>query len=166
MTATLCIPLDADHLEAVRALRVRLGAPEDAPPQRPHVSLLVVIGEYDLRALADVPARLASPLDVCHVLARDLGVFVDGASSPVIHVPVVRSPALSRLHQSAFDAVVELGCTIEGRSHPDRWMPHITLWRDTLTPELLGAALVRYASGPSVAWRLRVDRLAWLDDAG
>ena len=166
MTATFAIPLDAAHVDAAGCLRDRLGAPRDAPPAIFHVSLLVVLKPQDDGALSDAADRVAARLPAFSVRARDLGVFLDGEASPVLHVPVVRSSALARLHRLLFDELADRGFEIEGRSHPDAWIPHVTIWRDGLTPDLLGAAIRRYASGEPVAWNMRASRLGCLDERG
>jgi 2'-5' RNA ligase len=166
MTATLAIPLDAAHVDAVQHLRRRLGIGLDAKPVLPHVSLLVISDFEDLRGVRAGVHAVAERFAPFAIRAGDIGIFLDGDGTPVLHVPVARSSLLSRLHRSAYDAATDRGAAVDGHSRPDFWMPHITIWSGDTTPEALGRAIAEYAAGPPISWSVPASALAWLDETG
>lgn len=160
---TVGIPLDHDHVAAVRCLQRRLGVPSTDRSPRPHITLVVVLEAPDRVCLdAAVQAVAARTLGFT-VRARGLGVFHDGGGGPVLHVPVVRTPELARLHQDVHDSVTAVGGVVEGRSAPASWSPHITLWDRSLTADRLACAVADLVAAPPIAWSVPVTSLVTMD---
>jgi 2'-5' RNA ligase len=163
---TVGMLLDDDHAEAVRRVRQRLGAPATRDPVIPHLSLAVLLDvppeqQMDL-ALHSVAAR-TPPLTV---RARGFGVFHGGAGDLVLHVPVVRTDALARIHGDVLDALSGIGAVSDGHYTAPSWFPHITIWDRSLTSTALGRAAALLADGPALAWTLTLTDLARLSSGG
>jgi 2'-5' RNA ligase len=60
-----------------------------------------------------------------------LGMFLK--PMPVIYTPVIRSPELTELHRTLWEAVSSLGGHMYGLYSPERWIPHMTLAQFDLT---------------------------------
>lgn len=104
----------------------------------PHVTLLGCDG-------LDRPSLQAVLEDFSHRLApfslrtAGLGVFL--RPKPVLHAPVIRTPALSRLHLRLWEEVGRLGGDRYDLYSPERWLPHLSLAVGDLTPDNLLEAL-------------------------
>lgn len=160
---TVGVALDRDHVDAVRCLQRRLGVPATERSSPPHITLVVVLEAPDRATVDAAVAAVAARTPAFTVRARGLGVFHDGGGGPVLHVPVVRTPELARLHQDVHDAVVAAGGVVEGRSAPASWSPHITLWDRGLTADRLACAVADLVSAPPIAWTVPVASLVTMD---
>ena len=89
--------------------------------------LVEALGDF-AHGTAPVPVRSAS-----------LGLFMKPA--PVLHLAVVRSPALSALHRRLWDLVEAYAAEMHGLYRPELWVPHITLAQGDLSPDLIPRAM-------------------------
>lgn len=73
--------------------------------------------------------------------SASLGLFLKPA--PVLHLAVVRSPELERMHRQLWDLVETCAAEMHALYRPDLWVPHITLAQGDLEPEHVPEALRR-----------------------
>ncbi len=78
---------------------------------------------------------------------------------------MVRTDALSRLHEALWAEIAPLGTGVSQYYEPERWLPHITLAHGDLTPSGLGSVLSHLAAW-DFSWEVRVDNLAIIHDIG
>ncbi|HEX6385194.1 MAG TPA: 2'-5' RNA ligase family protein, partial [Anaerolineae bacterium] len=120
--------LDEAHYERVEALWADLkrefGVGNANVVHYPHFSYHVA-GDYDLDRLAAALEAIARETAAFTVKASGLGIFT--GPEPVLYVPVVRSAALTALHQRVWTAVEHASRDSIAYYAPDLWLPHITL---------------------------------------
>jgi 2'-5' RNA ligase len=159
----LVIPLTGDHQASVGAL-TELAAGRAALPQldgrpRPHVTILAYSGLLRAHALT-VVQRVVASVAPFTMHAHGYGLFVgDDPGELSLHVPVVRTAALERLHADLSTAIAQAGACVAGWTWPGEWSPHITLLDRGLDPDLLAAAVRRLAQHHHPSWRIRVDHI-------
>ena len=76
------------------------------------------------------------------------GIGLFPGESPVLYLPVVKSPRLMALHRSIWDQILPYSQEANTFYAPNRWVPHITLAMRDLTTENLPCALASVASEP------------------
>jgi 2'-5' RNA ligase len=154
-------PLDHDHAHAVAQLAHDLAAElgldcDEAVPRRPHVTVVSYEGIEPTRA-APVVAREVAALAPFTVRAHGYGVFAGDCDTDLsLHVMVVRSADLDRLHGRVHRALGEAGARVAGTTAPSAWTPHITLLDRGLTPRLLGDAVEILTRRPHRSWTIPV----------
>ncbi|MGB8511166.1 MAG: 2'-5' RNA ligase family protein [Pyrinomonadaceae bacterium] len=129
----------------------------------PHFSYQVG-EEYDVcgveRSLQDLAAR-TRPF---RIRTAGLGIFT--VASPVLYVPIVRSPALSNLHEEIWQAVAPSRPSAVTRYYnPEMWMPHITLAHGDIEQDKV-AEIVRLLAARSFHWEMTVNNLSMIYDTG
>lgn len=122
----------------------------------PHFSYHVA-QEYDLDQLEAALRSYARNCKPFTVRTAGLGIFT--GPSPVLYVPVVRSPQLNEFHQRVWPLCARAGTGGQVYYEPDEWVPHITLGYGDLTPANLPAVLERLGQR-SFAWEIPVTNLA------
>ncbi|HET9442927.1 MAG TPA: 2'-5' RNA ligase family protein [Acidimicrobiales bacterium] len=162
---TLGVPLDRDHVAAAAEAAAHAGLAPPSTAACPHVTLLVLLELPPGPGVDDAVGRVAARTAPFAVRARNLGVFDDGAGGLVLHVPVVRSEPLARLHHDLYAALTAAGATVDGYHAPDSWFPHVTLG-DRLGPADLVAAVAALAARPAITWTLPVTELVRMDPSG
>jgi 2'-5' RNA ligase len=158
-------PLDRDHARVVTELAVDLAAAlaidrEAAVPAHPHITLASYTDlTVDDATVALAPAVVATAPFV--VRAHGYGIFTGGDDVDLsLHVMVVRTPALDRLHHAVCAALAGAGAEVCGTSDPAVWTPHVTLLDRGLTPHLLGRAVEVLAGRPHRTWSITVGSVA------
>jgi 2'-5' RNA ligase len=159
--------LDDRHYALVEALWEELGQKFDVRGMYvvtyPHFSFQVA-ARYDDEACERVLRELAARTRPFRVRTAGLGVFT--VASPILYIPVIRSPALSALHAEVWRGISQ---TVPGAvAHyysPEEWVPHITLAHGDIDPDKL-AAIVRVLSQRNFHWELTVNNLAVIYDTG
>ena len=156
--------LDPDHAQVVTEVAEGLAADlgigaELAVPRRPHITIASYDGvEASVAAAALAPA--AGELTPFVVRAHGYGVFAGDADSDLsLHVMVVRTWALDRLHGLVHDALGRIGADVAGTTGPAAWTPHITLLDRGLTPRLLGRSVELLTCRPHRSWSVPIDAL-------
>lgn len=98
----------------------------------PHVTLLGCEGieHPKIQGILEEFCDRTAPLEL-----RSIGLGIFLRPSPVIYAPIIRSPALSEVHQSLWNAVGGLGGSRFGLYAPDQWIPHLTLAQFDLDAE-------------------------------
>lgn len=128
----------------------------------PHVSYQVA-RDYDLDVLQEVVAKVAAGARPLRIQTAGLGLFT--GASPVLYVPIVRSPELTRFQVAVWSAASVAAEKLDQDYHPGSWVPHVTLVAGDATPANVGAA-VELLSGRDLAWDLELDNLAIVKGAG
>lgn len=108
--------------------------------------------------LRDV-ARRTSPF---RVKTNGLGIFTGAA--PVLYIPVIRTAALTDLHQQLWHPLSDISGNAQLYYHPDNWRPHITLTHRDVDHDLL-PQVIRLLSERLFLWEIVVDNLALLDNS-
>lgn len=157
-------PLDPDHVAAAGRLSTDLAASLSMDPACATSGLHITLVSYrDLApaAAGRAVAQVAGTVGPLTVRAHGYGVFTgDGHSDLSLHVVVVRSTALDRLHARVHSALSDAGATMDGLTRPDVWTPHITLLDRQLDPVLLGRAVELLARRPHRSWSVPIGSLA------
>ncbi len=129
----------------------------------PHLSFQVS-QEYDVTAVEKRLQELAKTTRPFKIHTAGLGVF--NVASPVLYVPVVRSPELSHLHQQIWETVTHANpCAVTRYYSPEMWMPHITLAHGDINQDKL-AEIMRVLCGSSFHWEMTVNNLSMIYDTG
>ncbi|MDQ3687866.1 MAG: 2'-5' RNA ligase family protein [Acidobacteriota bacterium] len=128
----------------------------------PHFSYQVA-GGYDVEAVGDYLQELTQNMRPFQIRTAGLGVFT--LSKPVLYIPIVRSPELSRLHQQLWNDLTKKATDAAGYYDPEMWMPHITLAHGDIDRDKL-ADIVRAMSGCNFHWEATVNNLSLIYDTG
>jgi 2'-5' RNA ligase len=158
--------LDEPHTRRVEALWAELkeefGAQKVFVTPFPHFSYQVAKA-YDLEQLSRLMEQIVCDLAPFRVRTTGLGLFTH--PSPVLYLPVVRSPKLSELHSEVFRAGSRAGSGVQSYYAPDRWMPHVTLGHGDLNAENLARILPAFHRR-DFNWDIVIDNLALIYDTG
>lgn len=141
--AAIAAPLDDATSEWVSelwdSLRLEVGLEHAARiSPLPHFSFHCA-RDFDLDVLSDVVRKVAAAARPLRLRTAGLGVFTGPA--PVIYVPVVRTPELTRLQLALWSGAAVASEKPLLEYHPASWIPHITLAQGDVTPASLGAAV-------------------------
>jgi 2'-5' RNA ligase len=158
--------LDLEHKEQVQGLWDELehefGLCGIFTTRFPHFSYHVA-GAYDCGRLGPILARFAHGHEGFTAHATGLGIFT--GPQPVLFIPVVRTPELTRLHQELWWAVAGTAAGTIDLYHPHTWVPHITLAHGDLTAQML-PDVIRFLSGRDFTWNIRIADLVLVMAAG
>ena len=152
--------LDDEHTIAVKALWDELekecGLTAILETPFPHVSWHVAEG-YDIEPLEEKIAQIADQTPPFMIRTAGLGVFSN--ETPVVYIPVVKDPNLSRLHNWIWEEAQRFGKEIRQQYSPDQWIPHITLAARDVTREDLPSIFSIFANR-SFNWEIKIDCFA------
>ncbi len=158
--------LDEKHYRLVEQiwddLRLRCGVHGIYATPFPHFSYHVAPG-YDMKRLETLLRRTARSVEPFRVRTAGLGIFA--GPSPVVHIPVVRDPALTRLQQKLWPRIDRMAAHSLAYYHPDQWVPHITLGHGDLGPSNL-AGVVEHLGAGTYSWEILIDNLAVISSTG
>jgi hypothetical protein len=149
------IPLDGDHVGALRHLRRRVGA---SPGDGGHVTLVSFEG-VDRGVALDALRRATTGVAPFAVRAHGYGLFVGDAGELSLHVPVVRDDALNTLHRGVVWSLRDAGASIAGWTEPPVWSPHVTIVSESLTVGELAVAVRALAEHAHPSWHVPVRQL-------
>ena len=90
---------------------------------------------------------------------RTTGVALFTGPAPVIYVPLVRTRALSELHEGLWARTQSHGIGMSPLYSPERWMPHITLAYGDTNIQTLQCVMERL-SERIYNWEIEIDNLA------
>jgi 2'-5' RNA ligase len=149
------IPLDDDHVGALRSLQRRAGVPPGADA---HITLVSYEGvDHDV-AVDAIDAAAAGLLPLA-VRAHGYGLFVGDGCEVSVHVPVVRDDALNGLHRSVVASLRDAGASVAGWTEPARWTPHVTVASGSTTPAAVSRLVARLVGHAHPSWRVPVREL-------
>lgn len=115
----------------------------------PHVTWHVAEA-YDWKRLRDALFHVAQDYAPFRVRTGGLGVFSLGAK-PILHLPLVRTDAMSRLHRDLFTTLAGVGTGVHPLYAPDAWIPHVTLAHTGVTLDNLPGIVTWLAERPFIA---------------
>lgn len=152
--------LDPDSCGKVEALwdllEDEVGAKAVRISPLPHFSYQAA-RDFDLEVLADVVAKVADKARPLRVRTAGLGVFT--GKSPVVYVPIVRTPELTRLQLALWSAGAVASAEPSPEYHPAAWIPHITIAQSDVTEESLPRVL-SLLNAQDLVWDVEIDNLA------
>lgn len=120
--------------------------------------------EYDADAVSEALQRLAAQVAPFKVRTAGLGVFT--AATPVLHVPIVRSPELDELHAEVWRGLGQEPTGDVARYYETRmWLPHVTLAQGDIGCERL-AEIVRVLAARNFHWEMEVNNISLIYDVG
>lgn len=159
--------LGHDTSEAVRSiwweLEATFGVTTRYVKPFTHFSYHVAADDYDLDVLAETFEEIAARHEPFTVRTSGIGVFT--GVEPVVYMGVVRSADLDALHQDIWDSCTpRFGVGLPYYS-PEAWVPHVTLAQGPRTRARL-PEIMRALGERDLAWDLRVDNLAVIEDGG
>lgn len=128
----------------------------------PHFTYQVA-RDYDLDVLAEVVEKLAAGARALRVQTAGLGIFT--GASPVLYIPIVRSPELARFQIAVWSAGSVAAGKLDQHYHPASWVPHISIAFGDTTPANAAAAVERLATR-DLSWDLELDNLSIIRGAG
>jgi hypothetical protein len=128
----------------------------------PHFSYHVA-RSYAPELLRDRLNRLARSTSPFQVKASGLGIFT--GCSPVLYIPVVRSPGLTQFHQALCAELATCAAGSASYYLPDAWMPHITIGFGDMPGDVLAEA-VRLLAARDFNWTITMDNLAHIVEDG
>jgi len=160
--------LDDRHYARVEALWEELGQKFDVRGMYvqafPHFSYQVAEAYDDDYACERFLRELAARTAPFRVRTAGLGIFT--VASPILYIPLVRSPALAQLHRDIWEGVRQcVHSAVSHYYHPDEWAPHITLAQGDIDYDKL-ADIVRLLSPRNFHWEINVNNLAIIYDTG
>jgi 2'-5' RNA ligase len=127
----------------------------------PHVSYQGA-ASYNREQVEEGLRRMAREFAPFSVETDGLGIFTGPA--PVLYVAVIRSPALTKLHQELWRAITPAAVQATPVFAPEHWIPHVTLAQGDLTSAGLAAIVSRFSSR-RFQWQLPVTNLAVISDS-
>ncbi len=113
--------------------------------------------DFDIEVLSEIVAKVADKARPLKVRTAGIGIFPGPA--PVLYIPVVRSPELTRLQLALWSAGAVACEQPLAEYHPAAWIPHITLAQGDLAAEQLGPVLASL-DAIDLFWEFEVDNLA------
>ncbi|HEY0080051.1 MAG TPA: 2'-5' RNA ligase family protein [Pyrinomonadaceae bacterium] len=129
----------------------------------PHLSYQVAEG-YDIDSVEAVLRETASESLPFKISTAGLGIF--NVTHPVLYIPIVRSPALSALHEKLWLRIPRVADSTATRHYqPEMWVPHITLAHGDLDYAQLSAIVLAF-SERQFHWEINVNNLSMIYDTG
>jgi 2'-5' RNA ligase len=145
-----------------RELETQFGLRGVYTTPHPHFSYHVA-RSYDLDSLMPRLDRLIHATPPFQVRATGLGIFT--GKSPVLYIPIVRSPALAQFHRALWSELAVCAAGSLAYYGPEQWLPHITLGSGDIQKDLL-AEVVRLLGERDFNWTITVDNLAFVEEDG
>lgn len=128
----------------------------------PHFSYHVA-ERYEDDKLAVIVRQVARDTVSFHIRTTGLGIFT--GARPVLYLPVVRMPELSRLQHTLWHAIAPVSAGRVDHYHPNVWMPHITIGFGDVDVDRAAAA-IRLLGARTYDWDIAIDNLAIVYDTG
>lgn len=130
-------PIAATARAIWQRLELELGLTGSRALLRPHVTWLASDGIAADQARDTLPALVQARLPLT-VTANGIGVFI--GERPTLHLPVVRTREVDRLHHAILRALPDVDPLPQ--YDPALWQPHVTLAVNDVTWEELPTALM------------------------
>ncbi|MDB5034750.1 MAG: hypothetical protein JWQ98_1991 [Chlorobi bacterium] len=137
-------------------LRRDVGGTGVATTPFPHFSYQIA-ERYDVDYVSAILARVAAGQRPFAVRTTGLGIFT--GNLPVLFLSLVKSIELIRLHEEIWEELRGDGTDLSDLYRPDRWTPHITLYRGSPDNQRL-PDIVRVLSGEDFTGEIIVNNLS------
>lgn len=149
--------LDQHHYKIVENLwaemRQRFGVGDPGIEAMPHFSYHVAENYNDERVAA-VLREVAAVERPFTITTSGIGIFP--APTPIIYVPIVRTPDLTRLHAHLFAQLEPIAQESNPHYSPTSWFPHITLGHNDISLEKLGP-ISQWLHQQALNWTITID---------
>ncbi len=116
-----------------------------------------IAAQYQFDKLAELLRDIARSSAPFH--ARSAGLALFTGEQPVLYIPIVRTAAMSDIHDRVWEKTHRLGEQPSEHYSPARWMPHITLAHGDLNLNNLDCPVMSLADR-ELNWEIPVDNLA------
>jgi 2'-5' RNA ligase len=128
----------------------------------PHLTLLTaeVVDMEELKQYLDLTCY---ETDNFTVRTTGLGLFP--GETPVIFIPVLRTPPLNKFHDRLHRDISEMSTEMGLYYNTNLWLPHITLALGDTTPETLGPVMA-YLCQYNFNWEITIDNLTIMQKCG
>lgn len=160
-------PLDKEHSQKVKEIWQRLdekcGYTEIASTITPHFSWAIA-ETFDWLALKNTLEEISEEIPPFTLHTNGIGIF--SWVRPVIYIPLVRTTALSKVHQQIWTRVEKLSPNISPYYAPKNWLPHISLAFMDVAPDNISCAMQELAF-ETLHWEIKIDKISFTyrDDA-
>jgi 2'-5' RNA ligase len=124
----------------------------------PHFSWNIA-EDYPPEKLEPAMREVASQLPPLRVHTGGLGIFT--GPSPVIFLPVVKTPSLTRAHQIIWDRFQSVATDLSPYYSPENWIPHISLAYQDVTSANIGV-VIEYLASQVSTWEMTVDNITFI----
>ncbi len=128
----------------------------------PHFTFQLA-SQYDLERVQSTIENIAAKIDPFTVTTTGLGIFT--GDSPVLFIPVKRTPTLNRIHEQIWEIGHSIATDLVSHYAPSNWMPHITIGFGDMSPDKLGAITTHFADR-DLDWEIQIDSLAFIHNTG
>lgn len=158
--------LDSNHTEKVTELTAQLekrfGLKGVQMTPYPHLTILTA-EVPDMEELKEYLEQICLESPVFSIRTTGLGIFP--GETPVIYVPVLRTPPLNQLHSRLHRDISEMSSEMGIHYNPNMWLPHISLALGDTTPGLLGPILT-FLNSYNFNWDISLNNLTILEKCG
>jgi 2'-5' RNA ligase len=152
--------LDHKHYQLVKDLWAELerefAVSGVSVPTYPHVSYQVA-RRYNVKSLEPVLRRFVASRTSFQVRAGGVGIFP--GPHPVLYIPVVRSPELTKFHEALWQDISSTGTGLQDYYHPAQWVPHITIGTGDAKKGTL-SRIIHLLAEREFNWEMTVDNIA------
>ena len=125
-------------------------------PKLPHFSWQVAVN-YQIDGLLKALEKIATSFHPFKVSISGLGIFP--GVQPILYLTIVRDATLNKIHEMVWEECSNYGIDLSPYYASDRWIPHITLVYNQLSPFLLSSIMEEIAS-ESWEGEILIDSLA------
>ncbi|MFD2515441.1 2'-5' RNA ligase family protein [Pontibacter locisalis] len=128
----------------------------------PHLTMLTaeVVDMEELKQYLDLTCIETEKFSI-----RTTGLGLFPGESPVIFIPVLRTPPLNKFHDRLHRDISEMSTEMGLYYNTNLWLPHITLALGDTSPEMLGPVLA-YLCQYNFNWEVNIDNLTILQKCG
>jgi hypothetical protein len=152
--------LDSKHSQLVKDLWAELARKfsirEFQATPAPRISYQVA-GHYNVKSLEAVLRRFAASKTSFQIRAGGLGIFP--GPHPVLYIPVVRSPELTKFHEALWQEISSTGSDFLDYYDPAHWVPHITIGMNEMNKDNL-SQIVPFLAERNFIWEITIDNIA------
>lgn len=156
--------LDEEHTRRVQhlwdELEERFGVEGIFRTPVPHFSYHVA-ENYDTARLEQILFEAVRDQPPFPITTGGLGIFT--GPRPTIHVPVIRTAALSAFHERIYPPLAAIATNVRPYYTPLYWAPHITLAMSEISPQTI-AEILQHFSKRDFTWEIIVDNVALICD--
>ncbi len=158
--------LDKTHSERVTELQEhldrRFGLNGVKVTPYPHLTLLTA-EIPDMEELKEYLEQTCLEINSFSIRTTGLGIFP--GDTPVIYIPVLRTPPLNQLHGKLHRDVSEMSSEMGLYYNPNMWLPHISLALGDTSREMLGPVL-SFLCNYNFNWEINIDNITLLEKCG
>lgn len=124
----------------------------------PHISYQVA-ERYTTPILHQLLHEISGTVETFQATATGIALFPK--EEPVVYIPIVRSDAISALHNQIWNTVTRSAEGVSDYYSRMRWMPHITLIQESLPPDQV-AQIVRLLAAQQIKLTFEITNVTHL----